>query len=467
MLISIIDVLLVCIVLAAFAFGLRTGIAVLIIIRPLTDRLFELASFDVTVNFITHHVTYGVVINLLLICTAIVNAARIQRCTPAGLRSVWLPFLLICAAAVLYSPQQFDATRRVLIYASYFSIFGLSFVIVNSERDVALFLKLVILSSVLPVLYGLFATFSGLDWSEESRIQSTFSHPNMFAFYLVAVIGIIFFLLATERIRITDQLRLLLYLYLIPLLVVLIMTKTRSAWIGCFVLFFGYGVVYDRRVLALLLIAAPVAFAIPAVNERIMSLMMANDYIGGPAVVLNSFAWRQLLWERAFAYIWQQPIFGYGLHSFPFYSAEFFYPTPEGTYAHNDYIQVLFETGLVGLIAFLWIFSRCSIWVLQRWRADKGGVTAAAALMLAYLTCSFSDNLLEYLPYQWEFWFAFGVICRHLELHRVRARSSESYKGFANGSRFAATRRLPGASSVMRTPGSHSAFELLRGPTKF
>ncbi len=370
MLISIIDVLLVCIVLAAFAFGLRTGIAVLIIIRPLTDRLFELASFDVTVNFITHHVTYGVVINLLLICTAIVNAARIQRCTPAGLRSVWLPFLLICAAAVLYSPQQFDATRRVLIYASYFSIFGLSFVIVNSERDVALFLKLVILSSVLPVLYGLFATFSGLDWSEESRIQSTFSHPNMFAFYLVAVIGIIFFLLATERIRITDQLRLLLYLYLIPLLVVLIMTKTRSAWIGCFVLFFGY-------------------------------------------------------------------------------------------------IQVLFETGLVGLIAFLWIFSRCSIWVLQRWRADKGGVTAAAALMLAYLTCSFSDNLLEYLPYQWEFWFAFGVICRHLELHRVRARSSESYKGFANGSRFAATRRLPGASSVMRTPGSHSAFELLRGPTKF
>ncbi len=439
-LIAFIDAFLLCIVLAAFAFGLRTGIAVLIIIRPVTDRLFELGGFEVTVSSVAHHVTYGAIINLVVIFVATVNIARIQHCTPAGLRSAWLPFLLICAAAVLYSPQQFDAARRVLIYASYFSIFGLSFVIVRSEHDAARFLKVVILSSVLPVLYGLFATISGIDWSDESRIQSTFSHPNMFAFYLVAVIGIIFFLLATERIRITDQLRLLLYVYLIPLLVVLIMTKTRSAWIGCFVLFFGYGVVYDRRVLALLLIAAPVAFVIPAVNERIMSLMMANDYIGGPAVVLNSFAWRQLLWERAFVYIWQQPIFGYGLHSFPFYSAEFFYPTPEGTYAHNDFIQVLFETGVVGLIAFLWIFWRCSIWVLQRWRADKGGVTAAAALLLAYLTLSFSDNLLEYLPCQWGFWFAFGVICQHLEL--LRSRSSESQKTLASGSKFAFRQRV-------------------------
>ena len=123
--------------------------------------------------------------------------------------------------------------------------------------------------------------------------------------------------------------------------------------------------------LAVLLAAVPLALAIPAVNDRIMSLMSENDYIGGPTVLLNSFAWRNFLWEGSFAYIWRQPIFGYGLHSFPFYSAEFFYPTPGGTYAHNDYIQVLFETGLVGLIAFLWIFWRCAAWLYQRWRFDR------------------------------------------------------------------------------------------------
>src|SRR5262249_21361691 len=161
---------------------------------------------------------------------------------------------------------------------------------------------LVVLSSVLPVFYGLFETLLGirykLDAFEESRIQSTFSHPNEFAFYLLAVAGAILFLIASERIRITSQVRLLLKLYLIPFVIVLIMTKTRSAWFGCFVLFLAYGLANDWRVLVPMLIAAPVAFAIPAVNERIADLWSRTDYIGGPAVMLNSYAWRKLLWEN-------------------------------------------------------------------------------------------------------------------------------------------------------------------------
>lgn len=439
MTIAAIDIILVCIVLAAFAFGLRTGIGALILIRPLTDRLFELAGLDIA----GHHVTYGILINAIVICATIINIPKIRRCTPPGLRNIWLPFLLVCAVAVLYSPLQFDAVRRVLIYVCYFSLFGLAFVVIKSERDVLLFLKLVVLSSVLPVLFGLFEILSGLDWFDESRIRSTFSYPNMFSFYLLAVSGVILFLTTSQRIRVTGRLRLFLVLYLIPLLIVLIMTKTRSAWISCLVLFVVYGLVNDRRVLVPVLVAVPLAFAIPAVNERIMNLMSENDYIGGPVVLLNSYAWRELLWEDSLTYIWQQPIFGYGLHSFPFYSAEFFYPTPNGTYAHNDYLQVLFETGLVGLFAFLWIFWRCFTWLITRRQFDKGGFTAAAAIITAYLVCSYSDNLLEYLPFQWEFWFPFGVMCWHMEHCRARVVSLAGYRRPRNWPRLIAERDLP------------------------
>lgn len=449
MTIAVIDIFFVCIVLAAFAFGLRAGIGTLIVIRPLTDRLFELAGFEVA----GHYMTYGILLNIIVICTTIINIARIRRCTPCGLRNIWLPFLLICAIAVLYSPLQFDATRRVFIYVCYFSLFGLAFVVVKSERDVLLFLKLVVISSVLPVVYGLFEILSGIDWFDESRIRSTFSYPNMFSFYLLAVSGVILFLTTTERIRITGRLRLFLTLYLIPLLIVLMMTKTRSAWIGCFMLFFLYGIAHDRRVLIPVLLAAPLALAIPAVNERIMELMSENDYIGGPAVLLNSYAWRKLLWDDTFVYIWQHPIFGYGLHSFPFYSAEFFSPAPGGTYAHNDYLQVLFETGLVGLIAFLWIFWRCFTWLISRWRFEKVGATAAAAIMAAYLICSYSDNLLEYLPYQWEYWFPFGVICWHLEWQRARACGLSSKRRFTSWSRLPGMRSLPAATVATHASG--------------
>lgn len=458
MLIALVDILFVGIILAAFLFGLKAGVAGIILIRPLTDRLFESASLEIA----GHHVTYGIIVNIVVICATIFNISRIQRCTPAGLRSAWLPFLLVCAAAALYSPLQFDAARKALIYASYFSMFGLSFLVVKSERDVLFFLKLVILSSVLPVLYGLFETVSGIDRFNGSlstfnanlfagdRIQSTFNHPNIFAFYVLAVIGVILFLNATQHIRITGRLRLLLNLYLFPLLIVLIMTKTRSAWIGCLAMFFGYGLAFDRRVLALTLIGAPLAFAVPAINERIMNIMSDNQYIGGPAVLLNSYAWRRLLWESALPYIWRHPMFGYGLHSFTFYSAEFFYPAP-GTYAHNDWLQVLFETGVVGLIAFLWIFWRCSIWLLYRWRSDAGGIAAAAALMVTYLICSFSDNLLEYLPYQWELWFAFGVICWHMERCRAHAASLGGHERLGRWSRFAEARRIPASGTAPRT----------------
>jgi putative inorganic carbon (HCO3(-)) transporter len=449
--VTLVDILSLSIVLAAFAFGLRAGIATLIVVRPLTDRLFELAPLDVA----GHHVTYGVLMNVIVICATIINIARIRRATPPGLRNIWLPFLLICAAAVLYSPLEVDAARRALIYACYFSIFGLSFAVVKSERDALLFLKLVIVSSVLPVLYGLLQTFADIDRFEPdvSRIQSTFSHPNIFAFYLLAVTGVILFLASSNRIRISGRLRLLLSLYLIPLLIVLIMTKTRSAWIGCFLLFVVYGLSHDRRVLLLVLIATPLALAIPAVNERIMNLTTENDYIGGPAVFLNSYAWRQLLWDDTFVYIWREPIFGYGLHSFPFYSAQFFYPTPNGTYAHNDYIQVLFETGLVGLIAFLWIFCRCFAWLIPRWRFDRGGVTAAAAIMMMYMICSYSDNLLEYLPYQWEFWFPFGVICWHIEGYRARAVSLGGQRRFGSWSKLMGPRVLAAADASPRAAG--------------
>jgi O-antigen ligase len=435
--------------LAAFAFGLRAGIASIVLLRPLTDRLLELSP----INIAGHDVTYGVVLNIVLISAAITNMFRIRRCVPSGLRSLWLPFLVVCTVAVLYSPVQIDSIRRLSIYVSYYFIFLLSFVVVRSERDVLFLLKLVVFGSVLPVLYGLFETLSGIDWffDDDSRIQSTFSHPNMFAFYLLAVCGVILFLTATERIRITGGLRLLLTLYLIPVLIVLIMTKTRSAWIGCFVLFFAYGLACDRRVLVAVLVAVPVAFAIPAVSERIMNLMSDNDYIGGPGLVLNSYAWRKLMWEGAFVYIWQQPIFGYGLHSFGFYSVEFFpgdFPGRWGPGAHNDYIQILFETGLVGLIAFLWIFWRCFTWLVTRWRFDRRGVLAAATIMMAYLICSYSDNLLEYLPYQWEFWFPFGVICWHIEQCRAHAGGLHAKGSLTTWSRFTRMRGLPAAGVV-------------------
>jgi O-antigen ligase len=412
--VAIIDLMLTAIVLLAFVGGLQRGIAAVIIIRPICDRLFEQARFVVA----GQELSYGAVVNFIVIAAMLVSLQRINDNFRIRLERAWLPFLLIAFIAVFYSPVQIDAFRKFLTYVSYMAMFVLPLAIVRNQATVIYFLKALVLSSVLPVLWGLFQLMSGMDWYEGGRIASTFTHPNIFAFYLLSTVAIIFSLLASTRVALSRGTRRLLTFYLLPLLVLLVMTKTRSAWAGCVVLLLVYGSIQDRRVLVLSLALPIIALAIPAVRDRLAALGTGNDYVGWVQTV-NPYAWRQILWQKAFPMILQKPFFGYGLYSFPYYSPSFFpLESSRGVDAHNVYIQLLFETGCAGLLAYLWIFWRKFAFLYRYWAFDWRGLTMVAAMMSVYLIVCYSDNLLEYVSYCWCYWFALGLTFAHLSHFR-------------------------------------------------
>jgi putative inorganic carbon (HCO3(-)) transporter len=406
MILSLAGALLAIIMLGAFFLGLRTGVVALIFIRPLCDPFFAEGKFEIAGQTLS----FGALINVAVIVVLFLNFSQIWRSVPAKVRTIWLPFLVLAFAAVIYSPVPSEALRTYLNYFSFFVMFSIAFAVVRSEHDFLYFLKLIILSSVLPAIYGLLQLAAGFNLYEE-RIQSTFAHPNIFAFFIDLVIGAILFLQSTSRLKVSGQYRLFLLVYLLPLIVLLIFTKTRSAWVGCAIEFLVYGIVYDRRVLALLLLSPFVVLAIPEVSDRISDLSSGNDYIGGSGSNLNAYAWRMLLWENAFTYIWQRPFFGYGLNTFRLYTPQFFVlDSVNGGDAHSVYIQTIFEMGFVGIIGLGLIFCRSFIWLARFWRCDKRGVPVVAASMIAYLDFCYSDNILYYLAFDWSFWFFFGLI---------------------------------------------------------
>jgi O-antigen ligase len=404
--ISLVAALLAVIMLGAFFLGLRTGVVAVIFIRPLCDPFFGEGKFEIAGQTIT----YGALINVAVILALFLNFSQVWQSVPAKVRTIWLPFLVLAFAAVIYSPVQMEAVRTYLTYFSFFVMFLFGFVVVRSERDFLYFLKLIILSSVLPVIYGLLQLATGLDLYQ-GRIQSTFAHPNIFAFFIVMVIGTILFLQSTTRLKVSGRYRLILLVYLLPLLILLIFTQTRSAWVGCAIQFLVYGIVYDRKVLVLLLLAPFGLLAIPDVSDRLGDLSSGNDYIGGSGSNLNAYAWRKMLWESSFSYIWQRPFFGYGVNSFFVHVPEFF-PLDHVNHgqAHSVYIQTIFEMGFVGFVSFGLIFCRSFIWLGRFWRFDKRGVPVVAASMIAYLCFCYSDNILGYLAFDWPFWFLFGLI---------------------------------------------------------
>ncbi len=61
-------------VLAAFVGGMQRGIAALLIIRPLCDRLFEQARFDVA----GRDLSYGAVLNFIVIAAMLPSLFKLQ-----------------------------------------------------------------------------------------------------------------------------------------------------------------------------------------------------------------------------------------------------------------------------------------------------------------------------------------------------------------------------------------------------
>ncbi len=98
----------------------------------------------------------------------------------------------------------------------------------------------------------------------------------------------------------------------------------------------------------------------------------------------------------------QKPLLGWGLATFPEVYPQFrsFYSDFTVNAAHNDYLQVLVETGALGFVTMLWflfVIYRGAIRKLHNWPSDTNGAVALAAILgvTGLLVHSFVDFNLQ------------------------------------------------------------------------
>lgn len=358
----------------------------------------------------------GAIVNALAIVIAFSLLARRPLTAPFAIFAIWGPLLLTVLITTLRAPDFGAAARVALVILSYWSFFAVPFFIWREQRDLSQFLLLVMCSSIVPSLYALVDIARGLsDWSG-FRLQSTFTHPNIYAFYLVLLIGLALYVRSSRIIRVAARVRLLITLYIPFLLVLLMLTGTRSAWLACGLMSLVYALRIDRRVFAGLLLAPVLLAANPSLFERLTevtnetaveSLSQLNE-----STRLNSYAWRQALWESAIPQIQETPLMGHGLETFKSSTPSFF-PLigPEGIDGHNFYLQAAFEMGLVGLFAILWLLGSVAWQILKGRRRDPTGTLIMSFILIGYALECFSDNMQFYLAFNWYFWFSMGTVC--------------------------------------------------------
>ena len=95
---------------------------------------------------------------------------------------------------------------------------------------------------------------------QASALVGTFTHPNILAFYLVLGLTLYFYILKSNYWKLKPVVVWCMRVLMLNMLVLLIATKTRNAWIACMAGFFVYGVLKDRKLLLMLFVFATIDF---------------------------------------------------------------------------------------------------------------------------------------------------------------------------------------------------------------
>ena len=392
----------------------RLSLLIILLFRSGADNVLELTRLSIG----SYPLGIGGLINGVVILIAMMLVFEKPKQVPSSAFAAWAPFLGVLLIGVLISPVKGDALRFFLALLSHFAMFIAGFYCVRERIEFRKCIKLIVWSSLIPVLYS-FVDFALNHGVPDFRLRSTFAHPNVLAFYITIVIGLLFYLFKSLPKDATTSDKVLMTLYLFVLLGVLGMTKTRSAWAATAISFGLYAVLFERRYLLYMFVLGAVALMIPGVSDRLADLEQGNTVT--TYANLNSFAWRVYLWQCALD--WMRPsayLFGIGFQSFKEYSPVFFPLAGKTNFgAHSVYVEILFELGIVGLLAFCWLYFRVIKELAQLVKIDALAAFSLILVVLNYLICCFSDNMLDYLSYAWYLWFAVGVGCAQVRNARA------------------------------------------------
>ncbi|MBO9136785.1 O-antigen ligase family protein [Rhizobium sp. L80/93] len=366
-------------------------------------------------------VTPGIFMNLAMvlpIAWAFRDGAKIVA--PKIIIYAWFPFLAWVTIEAMRSPAPVEAIKVLFNYLTYMCALYFGYKVSLTGRGIELTSKILVYSAIIPIVLTPLQMIV-VPYAEHTRAASTFTHPNTFAFFLMISISYSFFALLYPRFEVGVGKRALKFVFFFGMLS-LVLTQTRSAMLAVTLFIAITTALLRPKLLPFMLIFGLLLFALPPVHDRFFEVFtgsheavdvdtaaaIANGKMSG-TLALDSYEWRKLIWSSAWQWIIRSPLMGYGLESFGPLSPQFF-PLSNGfDAAHNIYVQLMFELGFIGLCLYLIIFGGLFVHISRIYKRYRPQAILLGGVVLEYLLCAYSDNLLYYLSVNWYFWFLIGA----------------------------------------------------------
>ncbi|MBN1878852.1 O-antigen ligase family protein [bacterium] len=267
--------------------------------------------------------------------------------------------ILIYAAIIIYKTMtsidpsySFSALRKEFLYQMFF--FYLTVSAMDSPKYTRRIMLTLIITVTLIAAIGLTGYFSG-ELVKEGRATSFLTSFGRAAFFTAMVMPIVLSrFLCTRGWRRSVSL-----VVLILCLGFMLVTMSRGAWISSLLAVSILAALKDRRMLVLLLIGVLSApwFLPPDIIIRATSITRILEMEDN-----ESFGDRVWMWRSAVLMIKERPWLGagYGNRIFQRLYPDYIYSQSSGMLfenAHNLYLQIVLETGFLGLLSFLVIIA--------------------------------------------------------------------------------------------------------------
>ncbi len=286
-------------------------------------------------------------------------------------------FTLVLAISLFISQTKTVSLQEFIIFLSYILIFFLITNNLDKKKDFNLFIHLFFIISSLVSIYTIIQYY-GFDpyLSDLRSLTSTIGQKNWISNYLAMIFPVMFSYFLLEQ---TKKNKVLYFILLSILYATLMICQSRGIWISisltiilAIYIIIKYNILKifqkNKKWLTLLLATFliitviystdnPLNKSAITVPQRALSIFDEQD---------PSINTRILMWRTTFEMIKDKPIFGSGIGTFKMnylnYQAEFLKDNPyyikysgKAGEAHNEYIQMWSELGIIGLWIFLLI----------------------------------------------------------------------------------------------------------------
>ena len=327
-----------------------------------------------------------------------------------------LIYLIFAVFATFTSPKLSSSLFVLGVYTVFILAYIMIINTVNTKAKWRVALSVFLISAFFISLYGIYQNFfmdaTVQGWVDQemfedisTRVYATFDNPNVLGQYFIITIPVIFSLLFLSK-GIGQKFGW--GIVLLSSVMCLLYTWSRGAWVGVMLGVMAFLLLRDRRWIALgVLGLVLLPFVLPeSILDRLLSIGNMAD---------SSTAYRVSVWIAS----WRMAIdfwaLGIGYGSDAFASVYSLYALNGANYAlhaHNFYLQMVADVGIVGLVSYILIVMSAlrDITYIKRDRMMKGFAIAFAGVLAGYLFQGIAESLWYNMRMSLMFWIVIAFI---------------------------------------------------------